>query len=69
MTLAHRLKRVSGIDIETCPTCTGTARSIACIGDAEVTERFPLNSCGYSLLFVVIHLGLKTSSNRGVRCH
>jgi hypothetical protein len=31
MTWAQRLKRVFNIDIETCPTCGGAVRIIACI--------------------------------------
>ena len=33
MTWAQRLKRVFGIDIETCPVCGGAMRIIACIED------------------------------------
>ena len=36
MTWAQRLKRVFGIDIETCPGCGGAVRIIACIEDAEI---------------------------------
>ena len=36
MTWAQRLKRVFGIDIQTCPACGGTMRIIACIEDAQV---------------------------------
>jgi hypothetical protein len=39
MTWAQRLKRVFGIDIETCPTCGGSARIIACIEDPVVIEK------------------------------
>ena len=39
MTWAQRLKRVFGIDIETCPACGGAVRIIACIEDAEVIEK------------------------------
>jgi len=38
MTWAQRLKRVFGIDIETCPGCAGTVRIIACIEDQEVID-------------------------------
>lgn len=33
MNWAQRLKRVFGIDIETCPACGGAVRIIACIED------------------------------------
>ena len=36
MTWAQRLKRVFGIDIETCPVCGGGVRIIACIEDPKV---------------------------------
>jgi len=39
MTWAQRLKRVFGIDIETCSACGGVMRIIACIEDAEVIEK------------------------------
>ena len=39
MTWAQRLKRVSGMDIETCPACGGAVRIIACIEDAQVNEK------------------------------
>ena len=39
MTWAQRLKRVFGIDIETCPACGGAMRIIACIEDPEVIEK------------------------------
>jgi hypothetical protein len=38
MTWAQRLKRVFGIDIETCPTCGGAVRIIACIEDPAVIK-------------------------------
>ena len=38
MRWAQRLKRVFGIDIETCPACGGAARIIACIEDPDVIE-------------------------------
>ena len=38
MTWAQRLKRVFGIDIETCPACGGAVRIIACIEDPVVIE-------------------------------
>jgi hypothetical protein len=37
--LSGRLKRVFGIDIETCPTCGRAMRIIACIEDPEVIEK------------------------------
>ena len=39
MTWAQRLKRVFGIDIETCPACGGAVRIIACIEDPDVIEK------------------------------
>ncbi len=39
MTWAQRLKRVFGIDIETCPVCGGAMRIIACIEDPAVIEK------------------------------
>ena len=35
MTWAQHLKRVFGIDIETCRACGGAVRNIACIEDPE----------------------------------
>ena len=39
MTWAQRLKRVFGIDIETCRTCGGALRIIVCIEDPEVIAK------------------------------
>jgi hypothetical protein len=39
MTWSQRLKRVFGIDIETCPACGGAVRILACIEDPEVIEK------------------------------
>ena len=39
MTWAQRLKRVFGIDIETCPACGGAVRIVACIEDSDVIEK------------------------------
>ena len=39
MTCAQRLKRVFGIEIETCEACVGTVRVIASIEDTEVIGR------------------------------
>ncbi len=39
MTWAQRLKRVFGIEIETCSTCGGALRIIACIEDLDVIEK------------------------------
>jgi len=39
MTWAQRIKRVFGIDIETCPACGGAMRIIACIEDPDVFEK------------------------------
>jgi hypothetical protein len=39
MTWAQHLKRVFGIDIETCPACAGAMRIIARIEDPKVIEK------------------------------
>jgi hypothetical protein len=39
MTWAQRLKRVFNIDIETCPSCGGRMKLIACIEDPEVIKK------------------------------
>jgi hypothetical protein len=39
MTWAQRLKRVFGIDIETCPACGGAVQIIACIEDPVVIKK------------------------------
>jgi len=39
MTWAQRLKRVFGIDIETCSVCGGAMRIVACIEDPVVIEK------------------------------
>jgi len=39
MTWAQRLKRLFGIDIETCPACGGAVKVIACIEDPVVIKR------------------------------
>ena len=39
MTWAQRLKRVVNIDIETCKTCGGHVKIIACIEDPVVIEK------------------------------
>lgn len=39
MTWAQRLKRVFGIDIETCPACGGSVRIVACIEDPIIIEK------------------------------
>jgi hypothetical protein len=39
LTRAQRLKRVFGIDIETCPACGGAVRIIACIEDPAVIKK------------------------------
>jgi len=41
MTWAQRLKRVFNIDIETCNTCGGLVKIIACIEDPLVIEKIP----------------------------
>jgi len=49
MTWAQRLKRVFGIDIETCSACGGAMRIIACIEDPDVVEK------------ILAHLGAKAA--------
>jgi hypothetical protein len=39
MTWARRLKRVFGIDIETCQACGNTMKLIACIEDPDVIRK------------------------------
>ena len=39
MTWAQRLKRVFGIDIESCPACGGAEKVIACIEDLVVIQK------------------------------
>ena len=39
MTWAQRLKRVFNIDIETCNSCGGAVKIIACIEDPVVIEK------------------------------
>ena len=39
MTWAQRLKRVFGIDVETCSACGGALRIIACIEDPAVIKK------------------------------
>jgi hypothetical protein len=40
-TWAQRLKRVFGIDMETCPACGGALRIIARIQNPEVIKKIP----------------------------
>jgi hypothetical protein len=51
MTWAQRLKRVFGIDIETCAACGGAVKVIACIEDPVVIKR------------ILDHLKQKASAN------
>jgi hypothetical protein len=46
MRWAQRLKRVFGIDIETCIACGGTMRIIACIENPAVIEAILANLAG-----------------------
>jgi hypothetical protein len=39
MTRAQRLKRVIGIDLETCPACGGAIRIIACVEGPDTVEK------------------------------
>lgn len=41
ITWAQRLQRAFGVNIETCPACGGTARTIACIEDPVTIEKNP----------------------------
>ena len=55
ITWAQRLKRVFGIDIETCPACGGAMRIIACIEDSDVIEK------------ILTHLDAKGGESGGTR--
>ena len=52
---AQRLKRVFGIDIETCPACGGALRIIACIEDPAVINK------------ILTHLDAKDASTAPAR--
>ena len=55
MTWAQRLKRVFGIDMETCPACGGAVRLIACIEDPVVIEK------------ILTHLAAKAAAPEATR--
>jgi hypothetical protein len=55
MTWAQRLKRVFGIDIETCPACGGALQIIACIEDPAVIKK------------ILTHLDTKDASTAPAR--
>jgi len=55
MTWAQRLKRVFGIDIETCAVCGGAMRIIACIEDPVVIEK------------ILAHLDAKAAAAQAAR--
>jgi hypothetical protein len=55
MTWAQRLKRVFGIDIETCPACGGALRIIGCIEDPAVIEK------------ILAHLDAKAAAGQAAR--
>jgi hypothetical protein len=55
MTWAQRLKRVFGIDIETCAVCGGAMRIVACIEDPAVIEK------------ILAHLDAKPAAGRASR--
>lgn len=55
MSWAQRLKRVFGIDIETCPVCGGAMRIIACVEDPAVVEN------------LLAHLDAKTPAAQAAR--
>ena len=55
MRWAQRLKRVFGIDIQTCPACGGAMRIIACIEDAAVIDK------------ILVHLDAKAAAAQAAR--
>jgi pyruvate/2-oxoglutarate dehydrogenase complex dihydrolipoamide acyltransferase (E2) component len=55
MTWAQRLKRVFGIDLQTCPVCGGAMRIIACIEDPVVIEK------------ILAHLDAKAAAAQAAR--
>jgi hypothetical protein len=55
MTWAQRLKRVFGIDLQTCPACGGALRIIACIEDPVVIEK------------ILAHLDAKAAAAQAAR--
>jgi hypothetical protein len=55
MSWAQRLKRVFGIDIQTCPACGGAMRIIACIEDPVVIEK------------ILAHLDAKAAAGQASR--
>jgi hypothetical protein len=55
MTWAQRLKRVFGIDIQTCSVCGGAMRIIACIEDPVVIEK------------ILTHLDAKAAAAQAAR--
>ena len=55
MSWAQRLKRVFGIDIETCSVCGGAMRIIACIEDPVVIEK------------ILAHLDAKAAAAQAAR--
>ena len=55
MTWAQRLKRVFGIDIETCPACGGAVRIIACVENPDVIEK------------ILTHLDTKATASEATR--
>jgi hypothetical protein len=55
MTWAQRLKRVFGIDVETCRVCGGAARVIACLEDPVVIKK------------ILTHVEKKAAMDSGVQ--
>jgi pyruvate/2-oxoglutarate dehydrogenase complex dihydrolipoamide acyltransferase (E2) component len=55
MTWAQRLKRVFGIDLQTCPACGGAMRILACIEDPVVIEK------------ILAHLDAKAAAAQAAR--
>jgi hypothetical protein len=55
MAWAQRLKRVFGIDIETCSVCSGAMRILGCIEDATVIEK------------ILAHLDAKAAAAQAAR--
>jgi hypothetical protein len=54
MSWAQRLKRVFGIDIETCERCGGALKIIACIEDPSVIEK------------ILAHIGVAGTGQRAL---
>ncbi|MGB5466402.1 MAG: hypothetical protein WBM84_10005 [Sedimenticolaceae bacterium] len=55
MSWSQRLKRVFGVDIETCPACGRAMRITACIEDPDIIEK------------ILTHLAAKTAEPEAPR--